>query len=367
MLDVVIVMGIFVVLLVLAGQMLKQKENAKAYHQEIKELKEMISQADRKKEERFESWIQASSEEMYRIMGEHYLGLSQKVYAEWEENLSTMKAQVKNFVNERQIEHDRWVQRISDEDLSTQQKLEMLETAMNQFPESRELHEAYDQTLQPYLKDSSKEIRMRTARKLNQASRTLLDYCSIDEWDYAVKRYNENLRTGNLLMKSHVEEKLASERKKLDQLESAVTRLSREPDNQSLIDEIETIEGSLDQKTIERDPVLLKRLREITGDIVGHFTRGNENEEHQVKDYNKRAITSFREASVTFRNNEKTFKGGSGLVSLTEKMGGWDMNVLHPEVQAYYQAVYQEIFGKLDPEVKPKFTERMLNTQDKVV
>ena len=334
---------------------------------DFKELKELIAKANDQSEKQHQELIRESSEEMHRIMEKHFAESSNKVDEEWSSLLDNVKKQMNAFINERQIEHDKWLEQIREKTLSTQQKVEMLESAMNQFPESKDLFTEYNQTLQPYLNDKLEEVRMHTAKKLNKASRTLLDYCSVDDWDFALKRHNENLRAGNYLMKEHVEEKLDAERKKLDHLESALGRLSSNPDDHSIVDEIEKIEAELDKRTIERDVVLLNRLRRLTEVMVGHFTRGDEHDERVIKKYNQKAISSFREASRIFRNNEKSYKAGAGLSSITGKMGGWDMNILKPEVQAYYQAVYQEIFGKLDPEVKPEFTERMLNSHQKAV
>ena len=87
--------------------------------------------------------------------------------------------------------------------------------------------------------------------------------------------------------------------------------------------------------------------------------------EEKIKSYNLKAVESFRKAQNYFNNNETSVKKGQSLTEIINYLGGWDMQYLSPPAQIYYQNVYSDIFSKLDADIKPQMTERILKASAK--
>ncbi len=279
-----------------------------------------------------------------------------------------VKVALVTHVNARDAEHDLWLERISRVKNEPQKAIEMVESALSQFPYSRSLFEVYLELLNPYLINQEQKIKKKTAEKLNRASRIFLDYCSVDNWNFAIEKHNEILKYGQEIMVEIYKERKASTHTLLSKLEINVDQLEAgNAVEDKVVERIESLESSIDKALIEREPQLLSTYKRLSKRLINYYSKDQQEDEVAIRNYNLKAVKQIKEAYDYFVQDEKAHRTGVNLSYFIARLSGWDTQYLKEETQIYFQAIYSEIFGKLNSSVKPNFTESMLNSNKKVV
>ena len=136
--------------------------------------------------------------------------------------------------------------------------------------------------------------------------------------------------------------------------------------NEELLQQIEELDKKIDKNLLKLNEAFLTKYQNLSNQLIKLMS--NEKEEDRLTlIYNQRALKDIKTAVDLFRANEKTYKKGDGIDRLVALLAGWNSNVLFAPTQTYFHTVYQEIFSKLDPSVKVKFTEMMINQHIKEI
>ncbi|WP_099363673.1 hypothetical protein [Fredinandcohnia onubensis] len=324
----------------------KQQENFQKFE---KEARQVISQY-------FEDLKENLKVEVTQLKEETKVGIEHAV--KHSENLLLEKLNVYLFEEEKEIQQ--WIEKASLAK-SPNEKVQILETAINKYPMIPVLVMAYKETLQTLLPNVDDRTRKRIIEKLNHAARIHLDNCKPNDWFSAKTFKDETLRLGNEYMSNQERIFIEKTNKTLQELQQLVSLDITEHE----LKKIEKLDESIDKNILKHYPELFSHYQNLTAQLMKQIN--TEPSQEQVKAYNSRAIQAFKRAQSKFNQLETRYKKGEMLEELTRELGGWEQNYFSMPTQIYFQNVYSDIFAKLSPAAKPMLTELMLNTPLKKV
>ncbi|MCT6922155.1 MAG: hypothetical protein M3Z34_08785 [Staphylococcus epidermidis] len=267
-----------------------------------------------------------------------------------------LKKDLHTYVNFDEFQQNEWSQLIHSQ-TNQRIKLQYLESALNKFPNNRQFFEEYLQLIKEILENATPQAKQTIIEKLNHASRIFFDNCKAEDANYAQKSKDDAIRLGHEFMKEMdqaQEKQLSNMIKRLEELVVS---------SKNNVGEIEKIDININKAILKNYPNLLQKYQQVTAKLTADLME--KPSEEKIKSYNLKAVESFRKAQTYFNNNEAAVKKGQSLTEVINYLGGWDLQYLSPPAQIYYQNVYSDIFSKLDADIKPQMTERILKASPK--
>ncbi|WP_456277582.1 hypothetical protein [Bacillus sp. AK128] len=264
------------------------------------------------------------------------------------------------YLNEEEEEIQYWIEKVTITE-SLNEKVQLLETAINKYPMISHFISSYRETLISLFQDSDDKMKKKIIEKLNHAARIHLDNCKPEDWLSAKAIKDETLRMGNQFMKEQENIFIKRTTHILNQLEVLVSENNTEID----LSKVEELDESIDQNILKHYPSLKNRYQLISTKLMEYINK--EPSKEGLKAYNKSAIQAFKRVHSKFNQFESTYKMGERLNELSNELGGWEHSLFTTPTQIYFQSVYSDIFAKLSPNAKPKLTELILDTSTKKV
>lgn len=277
---------------------------------------------------------------------------------EIKERISTqLKDDLHTYIHFDEQQQQAWFTQIEAES-DKRKKIQLLESALNKFPSNKQFFVMYSKLLEETIELATPSAKKKIIEKMHYAARIFFDNCNSSDASFAMMKKDEAIRLGHTYMKQVTE----VEKQKL--IERVATLRQLVNSNAALI-KIEQADEQINQVTLARYPEIQSDYKKITATLSSRLMKKVTDE--QMKQYNLKAVTAFKNAHSKFTANETTMKTGTNLHEVIALLGGWKTEYLQAPTQMYYQSVYADIFGKLKAEVKPKMTEDMLKAPVKEV
>ncbi|KMY51033.1 hypothetical protein [Peribacillus loiseleuriae] len=291
--------------------------------------------------------------------------IMQNIVERLDETQEEITSKLDFYINEELNEIDKWIHAIKKYKNSPAKCVAMLESALNKYPSSKHLMNLYKENILFLIDSKSPVIKRQAIERYNRTTRVYLDNCRVEDWEFAEEIKNHSLKLGNQYMNDIESKRLSKIKETIEELQIKVSKLTyRKNLTDEEINEIEQLDNQVDKAFIANYPDLNDRYNEVSKMLIQYFSTV-ENDESRIKEYNLNAIDSIQIAYNDFQNNDKSYKKGENIHKLVSKLGGWDSKYLYSSTQIYFQSAYSEIFSKLDLNVKPTFTEKMVNEQIK--
>lgn len=267
-----------------------------------------------------------------------------------------LKGDLHKYVNYDEIQQNEWLNLIQSQ-TNQRTKIQFIESAMNKFPSNRQFFEEYLQLLKVTLGNATPIAKQRIIEKMNHSSRIFFDNCTVDDANFAQQTKDYVIRLGHDFMKEFDR----AQEKELSLLINKLEELVGSSKTNLVV--IENLDTEINKAILKNYPSLYQKYQQITTKLTTSLME--KPSEEKIKSYNLRAVESFRKAQNYFINNESSIKKGQNLEEIIKYLGGWDLQYLSSPTQIYYQNVYSDIFSKLDANIKPQMTERILKATSK--
>ena len=338
----------------------------------VTKLEKQIHSVGELKQELSNAVLQQIKEETNQVMQQtesRIDNINTTVKSQLDELMKQTKTQIDTFINEEQLEINKWIESIQSDPTDIAGTVEKAESALNKYPSNRTIMEMYKNLITKLIYGPNPIIRKHAIERYNRASRVFLDNCKPEDFAYAKELLNDSLKLGNELMNEVNNKRLAQTEQQIVQLESKMRELMlSEPSKiEKIIDAIEELDSQIDRDFLKNYRHLQARYEKVSKQLMQQFAGANITDEGKIQQYNRLAVDQIQQAYNLFQQDEKTYKNGTNLYRLVNKLGGWDTTYLTPATQVYFQSVYNEIFGKLQPAVKPTFTLKMLEEPKKEI
>ncbi len=274
---------------------------------------------------------------------------------------STVKKSLHSYLIQEEKETKEWLDIIKKEK-NHARAIQQLESALNKFPGSYDLIQAYTKRITPFLESSEHTVQKVSLERYNRATRVFLDNCQPSMWTAANELHANALSLGNLYMKNQVTQFKIHAENTIRELELIVT--NKVLTNKQL-ERVEVLDSELQKDILKNFKELNTRYTKVTQRLFTHLSPDANQQE--IQKYNLKAVKQFKKAQELFANQEVHFKQGNDLYQLADLLGSWDHAYLTSATQLYFQNVYSDIFAKLSPENKPEMTKLMLTTDKQKV
>lgn len=269
-----------------------------------------------------------------------------------------LKDDLHTYLAYDQLRQNEWKQLIENQ-RNQRTKLQYLESALNKFPDHRYFFEEYMELLKDTLTNATDRAKPTIIEKMNHTSRIFFDHCRAEDAYFAQQEKDETIRLGHVFME---EFNLKQERNLKTQVDKLNQFVLNSKENMY---EIEKLDESINKGALKKYPKLLQRYQIITKKLAAEIME--KPSEEKIQTYNLKAVEAFKRAHEYFKNNESSVKTGATLPKVIKELGGWKLQYLTQPTQIYYQNIYSEIFSKLDANIKPEMTERILKAPTKEI
>jgi hypothetical protein len=271
------------------------------------------------------------------------------------------------YIEQENLEIQKWIKTIQSYHSNHALAIEFLESALNKYPSSRELIKEYCLHIKKLITSDKSSIRKQAIERYNRAARIYLDNCLHQDWNYAKEIMDEALKIGNEYINDIEKQRYKKENNMILQLEQKASLLKTGVKlSEAEIDEIEKLDQMVDKNFVNQHKILMERYISVSQRFMRFFSN-IQDDDTAIKEYNLKALKSIHEAHSNFKLNEKIYKQGIDINKIVKLLGGWDMSILHPSTQIYFQSVYSDLFAKLNPDVKSNFTEKILKMEKKEI
>lgn len=275
-------------------------------------------------------------------------------------------SQLNTYLQEEEEDIKKWVALVEENKGEAATTIPIIESALNKYPSSRMLMNLFQEHISFLLTAENVVIRKHAIERYNRAARVFIDNCKATDWSYAKQVLEDALKLGNMYINETETKRVAKLKDTLNVLEQKIVKVGNSSVTEGELLEIEKLDGQIDKKLLGNYPELLQRYQHISKKLLAYFS-AEQTDEEKWKQYNLRAVQAFKDAYQLFLANEKTYKKGININSILSNLGGWEAKYFYPSTQVYFQAVYSEIFAKLDPDVKPVFSSKMITEGKKEI
>jgi hypothetical protein len=267
------------------------------------------------------------------------------------------------LIQERALEK-KWLKFINLQKDRTN-KIELLESALNQIPSSKQIFDILRAELEPLTKTDNMATRKHALERLNRAIRIFIDNCSPEDWSDAHKLMADTLMNGNEFVSELQQKRLVICNEKVKQLELLINSYSTlEKLVDAQLDELQKADEQIDKQILSKNQELRQKYDALVKRLVQLIER-KANDEADMKHYSVKMVQAIKIALDFMQKDKKHYKDEIELRRIATQLGGWDPKLMNVAAQVYYQSVYAEIFGNVKAELKAKFTEWILNEPKK--
>ena len=282
-------------------------------------------------------------------------------------NLSLLSKKLDNSTIETVTD---WNDAIKNEK-NDEKKLELLETAAKRFPSEKILVEKIRDILEPLATEGDNLlIRREALMRLREHTNLFINNCSVKDFDFALKFKNQVISSMEAIVKKIDELRETNFDTVLKELENKISQLKKRVDDEKLLEEIEKIDGRLDQNLLVNYPTLQAKYERLSKALIQILNINEKESKAELKFYNEKVLKVVKEAQALIQKHSSGifFKSSDAvnynepinLSKIVKLIAGHNVNKLHPSTINYLRLVESEIFNKLSSEGKILFTELMI-------
>jgi len=277
------------------------------------------------------------------------------------------KMDTERIEENKQIEE--WI-KLAENEIKNDNKvnaIEIIETALNHYPYSKNLIEKFSSLLVPLAENGDGIIRRDAITRMNVKLSNYKNSCSIENYKFSQESQNNLNKLNTKLINESFNKQKQDIITKLNQLEKrASSLLKKEKLTEEEMNELANLDDNIDKDVIKANNELQKKYDKLSKKVIEYFKNTDKmSEKSENKNYNIKAINSVKKAYKKFNDNKSEYKKGNKLTELVDLLGGWDNRYLLQSTLTYTSSVYAEIFQKLKPEARLKMTELMVKVNMK--
>ncbi len=273
-----------------------------------------------------------------------------------------------------------WLKKI-DQIEKNELKLEYLEAAAKRFPADKEIIKQIRDILFPLAGKESADnilVRREALMRLREHVNNFSDHCGIDDLSYAHDLKKEVVASMEDVVATIDQNRRNSINRLLQEMGEDIKKLHIKPSDSELLNKIEKKDERIDKSLLRNYPEMQKRYTELSNELMQILGAGEIESKTGIRKRNEKALEDGKAALVILESSyKKGFKeylsgtskhidtGTLDLGKIARLLGRHDYSKLLPSTVNYLRTAESEIFAKLSPEDKIKFTELMIQESSK--